>query len=169
MEGQSLTRVRNNTFRETRETVIDDEELDKALAQANAIEDEYFRLRAIAVLSLLRLSGKRRTEISWIPLENFKVENNLLNVTFSLEKKKRRHKECPSCGTKNPIASSFCKMCGLSISKVPIASTSKLAKSLKAFPLSDPLTQNILRYCEYLGFAKSNSQILVAIGQVRVR
>jgi len=145
-----LTRVRNNAFRETRETVIDDNELNKAIAQANAISNEYFRLRALAVLSLLRLSCKRRTEISWIPLENFKIENDLLNVTFALEKKKRKHKKCPGCGTKNPVTSSFCKGCGLCISQVPIAFTSKRAKSLKAFPLADPLTQNILRYYEHL-------------------
>ena len=87
-----MTRVRNNAFRESRETVIDDAELGKALEQANAMKSEYFRLRALAVLSLLRLSGKRRSEIAWIPLENFKIENNLLTVTFSLEKKKRKHK-----------------------------------------------------------------------------
>jgi len=145
-----LTRVRNSPFRENRETVIEEDELNKALNQANAIGNEYFRLRALAVLSLLRLSGKRRTEISWIPLENFKVESDLLNVTFALEKKKRKHKKCPRCGTRNPVDSSFCKQCGLGISQVPIAFTSKQAKSLKAFPLSDPLTQNILRYHEYL-------------------
>jgi hypothetical protein len=118
--GYVLTRVRNSTFRETRETVIDDYELGKALDQAKAIDNEYFRLRTLAVLSLLRLSGKRRTEISWIPLENFKVENYLLNVTFALEKKKRKHKKCPGCSTKNPIASLFCKNCGLSILQVPV-------------------------------------------------
>lgn len=72
--------MRNNAFRESRETVIDDAELGKALEKANVIEDEYFRLRALAVLSILRLSGKRRTEISWIPLGNFKKENDLLTL-----------------------------------------------------------------------------------------
>ena len=81
--GLSLTHVRNNAFRESRETVIDDNELNSALNQAKSIDNEYFRLRALAVLSLLRLSGKRRTEISWIPLENFKVENDLLAVIFT--------------------------------------------------------------------------------------
>lgn len=95
-----MTRVRNNAFRENRETVIEDNELNKALEQASSLSDKYFRLRALAVLSLLRLSGKRRTEITWIPLENFKVENDLLTVTFLLEKKKRKHKKCPGCNTK---------------------------------------------------------------------
>jgi hypothetical protein len=142
--------VRNNAFRESRETVIDDNELGKALGQANMIDNEYFRLRAVAVLSLLRLSGKRRTEIAWIPLENFKVENDLLTVTFTLEKKKRKHKKCPACSTKNSALSVFCKKCGLQISEVPVTFTSKQAKSVKAFQLSDSLTQNLLKYLDYL-------------------
>jgi hypothetical protein len=96
------------------------------------------------------LSGKRRTEIAWIPLENFKIEKYLLAVTFTLEKKKRKHKKCPACSTKNSSLSTFCKNCGLKISDVPVTFTSKLAKSIKAFPLSDPLTQNLLKYLDYL-------------------
>jgi hypothetical protein len=145
-----MTRIRNSTFRENRETVIDYNELNRALDQASALKDKYFRLRALAVLSLLRLSGKRRTEISWVQVENFKVENDLLTVTFTLEKKKRRHKKCPSCNTKNASTASFCKTCGSDISRTPVAFTSKQANALKAFPLVDPLTQNILEYLNYL-------------------
>jgi hypothetical protein len=145
-----MTRVRNSGFRESRETVIDENELNKALGQANSIKIEYFRLRALAVLSLLRLSGKRRTEISWIQLENFKVENDLLTVTFALEKKRRKHKKCPICNTQNSSTSSFCKKCGLDISKIPIVFTSRQAKAVKAFPLVDSLTKNILEYLNYL-------------------
>jgi hypothetical protein len=148
--GFPLTRVRGNTFRENRETVIDDNELGRALDQANTIDNEYFRLRALAVLSLLRLSGKRRMEIAWIPLENFKVENDLLTVTFTLEKKKRKHKKCSACSTKNSALSAFCKKCGLQISETPVTFTSKQAKSVKAFQLSDPLTLNVLKYLNYL-------------------
>jgi hypothetical protein len=145
-----LTRVRNNAFRESRETVIENNELNQALEKANTIPNGYFRLRALAVLSLLRLSGKRRTEIAWIPLENFKVENDLLTVTFTLEKKKRKHKKCPACSIKNSSLSTFCKKCGSQISEVPVTLKSKQAKSVKAFPVSDPLTQNILKYLDYL-------------------
>jgi len=145
-----LTRVRNSAFRESRETVIDESELNRALDKANMIDNEYFRLRALAVLSLLRLSGKRRTEIAWIPLENFKAENELLTVTFTLEKKKRKHKKCPACSTKNSSSSTFCKKCGWQISEVPVTFTSKQGKSVKAFQLSDSLTQNLLKYLDYL-------------------
>ena len=145
-----MTRVRNNAFRENRETVIEDGELNKALEKASSIPNEYFRLRALAVLSLLRLSGKRRTEIAWIPLDNFKVENDLLTVIFTLEKKKRKYKKCPTCASKNSNISVFCKKCGLQISGVPVTFTSKQTKSIKAFQLSDPLTQNLLKYLYYL-------------------
>ena len=110
-----MTRVRGNAFRENRETVIDDQEMGKALEKASTIKDGYFRIRALAVLSLLRLCGKRQGEISWIPLDHFKVENDLLTVTFALEKKKRKHKKCPSCDTKNSKGSLFCKKCGASL------------------------------------------------------
>jgi len=150
LEAFSLTRVRNSEFRENRETVIDDAEFELALAKANSFTDEYFRLRAIAVLSLLRLCGKRRAEISWIPLDNFKVEDNLLNVTFTLEKKKRRHKKCPNCKTKNSKSAFYCRTCGLDISKATITSTTKRTKAIKAFPLSDSLTKNIIAYLDYL-------------------
>jgi hypothetical protein len=145
-----LTRVRNNVFRESRDTVIEDAEFDKALENASAIPNEYFRLRAIAVLSLLRLSGKRRTEIAWLPFENFSVEKDLLLVTFTLEKKKRRQKKCPGCSAKNSRISLFCKKCGLDISRTLITFSSKQAKALKAFPLEDPLVQNILKYLTHL-------------------
>jgi hypothetical protein len=154
-KGQSLEDARKTwtpeqLARADRTEVITDAEFDLALAKAENMESAYFRLRAKAVLSLMRLSGKRRGEIAMIPLDNFKVENDLLNVTFALEKKKRRHKKCPSCGTKNSAVSQFCKKCGLEISEVQVTSTSKPAKSLKAFPLSDSLTQNILSYLEFL-------------------
>lgn len=145
-----VTRIGNSSFRENRETVIDDNELNHALDQASALKDKYFRLRALAVLSLLRLSGKRGTEISWIPLENFKVENDLLTVTFALEKKKRKHKKCPICSVQNSSTSLFCKRCGSDISRTPLSFTSKQAKSAKAFELADSLTKNILEYLCYL-------------------
>lgn len=73
----------------------------------------------------------------------------MLTVTFTLEKKKRKYKKCPGCGTKNSGTSLFCKECGLGTSQVPITFTNKKAKSLKAFSLSDPLTRNILKYLDY--------------------
>jgi hypothetical protein len=72
-----------------RGTVISDTEFNEALANADKLESKYFQLRAKAVLSMLRLTGKRRGEIAQVPIANFKTENGFLNVTFILEKKRK--------------------------------------------------------------------------------
>jgi integrase len=84
-----MTRVRGSKQRTERTTVISDTEFNEALAKADKLESEYFRLRAKAVLSLFRLTGKRRGEVAQVPLGNFKTENGFLNVTFILEKKRK--------------------------------------------------------------------------------
>ena len=81
--------TKEQIYRADRTTVITDAELDEALENAENIEKEYFRLRAKATISLIRLSGKRRGEVAMIPLESFKVITPYLEVTFILEKKRK--------------------------------------------------------------------------------
>jgi ribosomal protein S27AE len=165
LEALVLTRVRGNAFRENRETVIEDEEFNQALANAREVKNEYFRLRALAVLSLLRLCGKRRGEVCCIPLDNFRLENDLLSVTFILEKKKRKQKKCPACSMKNSKNTLFCKKCGVSLTNVPVTFTSKQSKSLKALPITDPLTQNILSFLNYLNKLNSKPKFWLPSGK----
>jgi len=113
-----MTNVRNSDSRMNRQTMISESEFQKALDQANQVKSEFLRLRALAVLSLLRLTGKRRGEIALLPLDNFKNEGKFLNVKFILEKK-RKEKILQKLATKSLL-------------------------------LTDPLTQNILIYLEYL-------------------
>jgi len=84
-----MTNVRNSELRENRRKVITDEEFEEALYNAEQISNEFLRLRACAVLCLLRLTGKRRGEIAILPLESFKIERGFLNITFILEKKRK--------------------------------------------------------------------------------
>jgi site-specific recombinase XerD len=84
-----MTFVRGSKDRTERTTVISDSEFNEAIANADKLKSEYFRLRAKAVLSIFRLTGKRRGEIAQVPLENFKIKGNYLNVTFILEKKRK--------------------------------------------------------------------------------
>jgi integrase len=86
-----MTFVRGSPLRVERQKVISDEEFAEALYNAERIPNEFLRLRAKAVLCLLRLTGKRRGEIAVLPLENFKVEKGFLNITFILEKKRKGH------------------------------------------------------------------------------
>ena len=72
-----------------RQTVVSDSEFAEALNRAGRIKDDFIRLRAFAVLCLLRLTGKRRGEIAPLPLSSFKMEGSFLNVTFVLEKKRK--------------------------------------------------------------------------------
>ena len=73
-----------------RKTVISDEEFQEMLNRAEEITDKFFRLRALALLCVLRLTGKRREEIARLEMNDVKIENNLLNLTFTLEKKRKK-------------------------------------------------------------------------------
>ena len=69
-----MTHVRNSKLRENRRTVITDKEFEEAMDKAERMKDEFFRLRALALLCILRLTGKRRTEVAMLRLDSFRVE-----------------------------------------------------------------------------------------------
>ena len=85
-----MTNVRNSESRENRQTMISDIEFEEALDRAAQIKNEFLRLRTLAVLSLFRLTRKRRGELAMIPSESFVSEGQNLNVTFILEKKRKK-------------------------------------------------------------------------------
>jgi len=84
-----MTFVRGSKLRTERQTVITDTEFEEATNKATEIKDTFLKFRASAILSILRLSGKRRTEIAMLALGNFKIEDKSLKVTFILEKKRK--------------------------------------------------------------------------------
>jgi len=84
-----MTHVRGLKLRTQRQTVITDKEFEEAMNRAEQIKDKFFRLRALALLCLLRLTGKRRGEVAILRLDNFKVETGFLNITFILLKKRK--------------------------------------------------------------------------------
>jgi len=86
-----MTHVRNSKLRENRQTVITDNEFAEAVKRAEQMKGEFFRLRASALLCILRLTGKRRTEVAMLRLDSFKVESGFLNITFILLKKRKGH------------------------------------------------------------------------------
>jgi ribosomal protein L40E len=161
-----LTRVRNSQERVRRKTVISADEFESMLKNANLIKDEFFRLRALAVLCLLRLTGKRREEIAKVQLDFVTLENGFLTITFELEKKKRRKKICDDCGAVNSKASSFCKKCGSNISKIEPRSNKKPDLSTKSIPLTDPLTQPISKYVNYLRNETMDPKFLFPRGKI---
>jgi len=84
-----MTNVRGSKLRTQRKTVIGDEEFQQLLNRAEQIKDEFLRLRSLAALCVLRLSGKRRSEIAMLERESFKVEKHMLHITFTLLKKRK--------------------------------------------------------------------------------
>lgn len=103
--------------------MITDSEFQTMLNRAAEIKNKFLRLRAKALLCLLRLTGKRRSEIAILECDSFKIEKGFLNITFTLLKKRK--------GTVLPKQAS------------------------KSIPLSDPLTEPILVYLEYLNSLKT--------------
>jgi len=95
-----MTNVRNSDSRENRQTMISESEFQDALNRTKEIKNDFLRLRALAILSVLRLTGKRRGEIAILPLENLKLEGRFLNVSFILEKK-RKEKVLQKLATKS--------------------------------------------------------------------
>lgn len=76
-----------------RTTVIGDTEFSGILETAAAIPDEFYRLRALALIALVRLTGKRRVELSRLELAaDFEQGETSLNVTFSVAKKRKKNR-----------------------------------------------------------------------------
>jgi integrase len=65
------------------------EEIDLMLSKADKIDNEYFKLRAKAVLCLISVFGRRRFELTLLTVEDLTVEGELLNVNFTIAKKKK--------------------------------------------------------------------------------
>ena len=66
-----------------------DVDVENMLKAADKIEDEYFRLRAKALVALFKKFGKRIKELQLIEMNDLKVENDLLLITFNLAKKRK--------------------------------------------------------------------------------
>lgn len=104
-----MTRVRLSKAREERTTVVGDEEFETILDKARKIENKFFRLRTLALLCVLRLTGKRRGEVASVKLIETKTENSFLNLTFTLEKKRKGHVSSRQALKSIPLSDPFTK------------------------------------------------------------
>jgi len=71
-----------------RKDVIGDKEILDELANANMIKDEFKRLKARAVISLLE-SGKRTNELTSLEIDDISEDTRFLYVRFTLSKKRK--------------------------------------------------------------------------------
>ena len=84
-----MTYIRNSEERVKRTTVVTDEEIAEMFKKADEFKNEYFKLRAKALVSMLRLFGKRRKELCILRLDDVEVDSKYLTVTFTLLKKRK--------------------------------------------------------------------------------
>jgi integrase len=76
-------------IRAGRKDVVSDDELELIQARISSIENPFYRMRTGALIPILRLVGKRRGEIVTLELTDFEETPEILNVTFTLEKKRK--------------------------------------------------------------------------------
>ena len=82
--------------------------------------DNLIRLRDKALISLSWIFFKRASETLRTKLKDVYVDNEQLEVTFSINKKSKRAKTCPSCDEKNSTKSTYCRLCGCNIEYVEL-------------------------------------------------
>jgi integrase len=85
-----LTHVRGLKARTERKEVITDEEFKEMLCEAKQIPETFYRLRTLALLCILRLTGKRRSEIALLEISDLKILDLYLQITFTLSKKRKQ-------------------------------------------------------------------------------
>lgn len=72
-----------------RKDVPDDSEIKDELAQASLLKNTYCKLRARAVVSLLE-TGKRRSELASLKIDDLTMDEKYLYVRFTVRKKRKK-------------------------------------------------------------------------------
>lgn len=85
-----------------RKGVLSNREFQEMISKAAEIPLEYFRLRALALLTIFRRTGKRRSEVAVLEMGDLEIKEENLSLTFTVVKKrkksviaKRREKQIP--------------------------------------------------------------------------
>lgn len=67
-----------------------EKEIQAMLDKADLIENTYFKLRAKAIIALIKVFGKRRVELTMLEMSDISENNGLLYITFNIAKKSKR-------------------------------------------------------------------------------
>ena len=70
--------------------IIEDEETDFLIAQADLIPKEYFKLRSKAIVATAKVFGKRESEIARLEVSKIHKVKGPLELSFSLSKKRKK-------------------------------------------------------------------------------
>ena len=80
--------------------------------------DNLIRTRDKALIALSWIFFKRGSETLRVKRKDVYFDNKQLEVTFSINKKSKQAKICPSCHQKNSSKSMYCRLCGYNIEDV---------------------------------------------------
>jgi integrase len=135
---------------------LSNEEIDLMLNEADAMEEEYFRLRVKALIGLVKKFGKRRSEIAALERESLEIKNGKLFVTFTLRKKHKKglfqylkwlEKHSPLDLQKTI---SELKLDWIDWNQTEMGYRVKEEKRTKSVDVTDKYAQLILEYLDYL-------------------
>lgn len=151
--------------------IITPAETDLILTDCDKISDPYFRLRAKALICLLKKFGKRRSEIARLGITDLNIEGNELIISFTLSKKRKK-------GLFQYLA--FCEKKLPEMLNKPLPEIREAhkewqkterghrvinGKSLHSIELNDPFTAPILEYKDYLKTIEPNCVWLFPSGK----
>ena len=72
-----------------RKDVLSPKEVEMMIDNANNISNDYFRLRAKAIISVFK-TGKRRASVSTLEMDDLEVRSHFLYITFTVVKKRKK-------------------------------------------------------------------------------
>ena len=92
-----------------RKDVVSDQEIEQMLIEADGYKETFYKLRAKAVLALLR-TGKRRYEIVALEQQDLVTDATWLYVTFTVTKKRKKNIHSVRRTKKYRLTSRWAKM-----------------------------------------------------------
>jgi integrase len=149
---------------------LSNSEIDGMLEEADKIANEYFKLRAKAIIALAKKFGKRRSEIASLEVDDLKIENGKLYVTFTIRKKHKKglfqylkwlKKNRPESQDKPLIE---LQQEWQEWTKTEEGIRRKEERRTKAVSVSDKYSRHIVEYRHYLETYAPNSKYLFPSG-----
>jgi len=150
--------------------ILSSDEVDLMLKQTDTLQTEYFRLRAKALICLLKKFGKRRSEISRLTTKDLNFLPEDLEVTFHLSKKHKRglHQFFKVCKKSNPSILEKplpeIKQLWEQWQQTQDGHTVKNSVSLQSISLGDKYAAPIIQYYNYMTTNHPEAQYLFPSG-----
>jgi len=149
-----------------------EQEITAILKKADEIANEYFKLRAKAIIGLVKIFGKRRVELSLLEKSDIAVEQGVLYITFTIVKKSKRGlfqyinflRKTNSQQLDKPLAQLEAEW--REWTKTPEGQRIKRYRRPKGTPLSDKYARLILDYYGYVKNSYPDAKFLFPSGKI---